>query len=113
MRPTAQASETDLKNAVWPALQFDAWKDSCATLHMWTQIVGKIRLACAPMVNHWWQVPLYVTSRGLTTSAMPHGARSFQIDFDFIDHRLVILVNDGMAETIALEPRSVAEFYRE
>ena len=97
----------------WPALPFDEWKDSCATLHLWTQIIGKIRLACAPMVNHWWQVPLYVTSRGLTTSAMPHGTRSFQIDFDFIDHRLVILVNDGMAETIALEPRSVAEFYRE
>src|SRR5882724_11053299 len=66
----------------WPSLPFDDWKDTCATLHLWTQIVGKIRLACAPMVNHWWQVPLYLTSRGLTTSAMPHGRRSFQIDFD-------------------------------
>src|SRR5712671_98822 len=97
----------------WPALPFDEWKDTCATLHLWTQIVGKIRLACAPMVNHWWQVPLYVTSRGLTTSAMPHGRRSFQIDFDFLDHRLVIQASDGTAEIIPLEPRSVAEFYRE
>jgi hypothetical protein len=97
----------------WPALPFDEWKDTCATLHLWTQVVGKVRLARAPMVNHWWQVPLYVTSRGLTTSAMPHGARSFQIDFDFIDHRLVIQVSDGAAETIPLEPISVAEFYRE
>jgi hypothetical protein len=97
----------------WPALPFDEWKDTCNTLHLWTQIVGKIRLACAPMVNHWWQVPLYVTSRGLTTSAMPHGRRSFQINFDFIDHRLVIQASDGSAEIIPLEPRSVAEFYRE
>jgi hypothetical protein len=97
----------------WPALPFDEWKDTCATLHLWTQIVGKIRLACAPLVNHYWQVPLYVTSRGLTTSAMPHGKRSFQIDFDFIDHRLVIQANDGTVDIIALEPRSVAEFYRE
>jgi len=97
----------------WPALPFEEWKDTCATLHLWTQIVGKVRLACAPMVNHYRQVPLYATSRGLTTSAMPHGRRSFQIDFDFIAHRLVIQVNDGTAEIITLEPRSVAEFYRE
>jgi hypothetical protein len=97
----------------WPALPFEEWKDTCATLHLWTQIVGKIRLACAPMTNHWWQVPLYVTSRGLTTSAMPYGRRSFQIDFDFIDHRLVIAVNDGSTEILTLEPRSVAAFYGE
>jgi hypothetical protein len=97
----------------WPALPFEEWKDTCATLHLWTQIVGKVRLARAPMINHWWQVPLYVTSRGLTTSAMPYGARSFQIDFDFIDHRLVIQTSDGAAEIIPLEPMSVAEFYRE
>ncbi|HMI96840.1 MAG TPA: DUF5996 family protein [Micropepsaceae bacterium] len=97
----------------WPALPFEEWKDTCATLHLWTQIVGKIRLACAPMINHWWQVPLYVTSRGLTTSAMPYGPRSFQIDFDFIDHRLVIAVNDGSKEVLTLGPRSVAEFYGE
>ena len=76
-------------------------------------MVGKIRLAHAPLVNHWWQVPLYVTSRGLTTSPIPYGARSFQIDFDFIDHRLVIQCNDGARETIALAPCSVAEFYAE
>jgi hypothetical protein len=97
----------------WPALPFEEWKDTCATLHLWTQIVGKVRLAHAPMVNHWWQVPLYVTSRGLTTSAMPHGRRSFQIDFDLLSHRLVIQASDGTAEIIPLEPRSVAEFYRE
>ena len=97
----------------WPALRFEDWKDTCDTLHLWTQIVGKIRLACAPMINHWWQVPLYVTSRGLTTSAMPYESRSFQIDFDFIDHRLAIQVSDGTAEVLDLEPRSVAEFYRE
>jgi hypothetical protein len=73
----------------WPELPFDGWKDMCATLHLWTQIVGKIRLANAPMVNHWWQVPLYVTCRGLTNSPIPHeSGSSFQIDFDFIDHRL-------------------------
>ena len=97
----------------WPALPFDEWKETCATLQLWTQIIGKIRLACAPLVNHYWQVPLYVTSRGLTTSAMPYERRSFQIDFDFLDHRLVIQVNDGTEEIIALAPRSVAEFYRE
>jgi hypothetical protein len=97
----------------WPALPFEEWKDTCDTLHLWTQVVGKIRLACAPMINHWWQVPLYVTSRGLTTSAMPYERRSFRIDFDFIDHRLVIQVSDGAAEVLDLEPRSVAEFYRE
>jgi hypothetical protein len=98
---------------IWPALDYDAWKDSCATLHLWTQIVGKIRLAHAPMLNHWWQVPLYVTSRGLTTSAMPYGARTFQIDFDFIDHRLGIAVSDGRGDSLPLIPRSVAEFYTE
>ncbi len=97
----------------WPALDYDSWKDSCATLHMWTQIVGKIRLAHAPLVNHWWQVPLYVTARGLTTSAMPRDARTFQIDFDFIDHRLLIAVSDGRRASIPLVPCSVADFYGE
>jgi hypothetical protein len=80
---------------------------------MWTQIVGKIRLAQAPMINHWWQVPLYVTSRGLTTSPIPYGHRIFQIDFDFIDHQLRITTGDGDTRSIALAPRSVADFYRE
>jgi hypothetical protein len=97
----------------WPALDYESWKDSCATLHLWTQIVGKIRLAQAPVVNHWWHVPLYLTSRGLTTSAMPHGARTFQIDFDFIDHRLRIDVSDGRRDSLPLVPRSVADFYGE
>ena len=74
----------------WPALDYPAWQDSCTTLHMWTQIVGKVRLALAPPVNHWWHVPLYLTARGLTTSPIPAGDRSFQVDFDFIDHRLRI-----------------------
>jgi hypothetical protein len=81
------------------------------TLHMWTQIVGKIRLVQEPMINHWWQVTLYVTSRGFTTSPMPHGERVFQIDFDFIDHQLRIDVDDGRQESFDLRPQSVAEFY--
>jgi hypothetical protein len=97
----------------WPELPLADWADSCATLHLWTQVVGKIRLAHAPLVNHWWQVPLYVTSRGLTTSIMPYGARGFQIDFDFIDHALVIRTSDGATETVALTPRSVADFHAE
>lgn len=95
---------------LWPALPFAAWRDTKATLHLWTQVVGKVRLALAPMVNHWWQVPLYVTARGLTTSPMPAGARSLQIDFDFIEHRLLIACSDGAVETMTLEPRSVADF---
>jgi Family of unknown function (DUF5996) len=98
---------------VWPSLPFADWRDTCATLQLWTQVVGKIRLAQVPLINHWWQVPLYVTARGLTTSPMPHGARSFQIDFDFIDHRLVIATSDGATAALALEPRSVADFHRE
>ena len=101
---------TDIQS--WPALPFEAWKDTCATLHLWTQIVGKIRLAKAPMMNHWWQVPLYVTCRGLTTSPIPHESGvGFQIDFDFIDHRLRIEVSDGRSDTLSLEPCAVADFY--
>ena len=97
----------------WPSLPFAEWRDTCATLQLWTQVIGKIRLAQAPLINHWWQVPLYVTSRGLTTSPIPHGARSFQIDFDFIDHRLRIEASDGRAEGFALRPLTVADFHRE
>jgi hypothetical protein len=99
--------------ADWPELPLAAWADTCATLHLWTQVVGKVRLAHAPMVNHWWQVPLYVGPRGLTTSAIPCGVRSFQIDFDFIEHRLRIDGSDGRRATMALEPRSVADFHAE
>ncbi|HET8655151.1 MAG TPA: DUF5996 family protein [Longimicrobiaceae bacterium] len=98
---------------IWPALPLDAWRDSYATLHMMTQVVGKVRLERAPMVNHWWQVPLYLTARGLSTSAIPHGARSFQIDFDFIDHELRIEVDDGGHRSIALRSRPLSEFYRD
>ena len=97
----------------WPELPLTAWQDTCTTLQLWTQVVGKIRLAHAPMINHWWQVPLYVTSRGLTTSPIPYGSRSFQIDFDFLDHRLLILTSDGAIETIKLASQSVADFHSE
>ncbi|MFY9573491.1 MAG: DUF5996 family protein, partial [Blastocatellia bacterium] len=97
----------------WPALPVNEWQDTYETLHMWSQIVGKIRLAQTPLVNHWWNTTLYVTARGLTTSVMPHGNRAFEIDFDFIDHRLVIQTSEGITKRLALEPRSVADFYRE
>ncbi len=88
----------------WPELQLAEWKDTLATLHMWTQIVGKIRLKFSPLENHWWNVPLYVTARGLTTSVIPYNDRLFQIDFDFIDHLLIIETTDGSKRTIALRP---------
>lgn len=102
-----------MENEVWPALPLAEWQETYATLHMWTQIVGKIRLAQTPIVNHWWNVPLYVTARGLSTSAMPYRNRSFEIDFDFIDHQLLIKCDDGATESLPLIPRSVADFYRE
>jgi hypothetical protein len=97
----------------WPSVPFAEWRDSCATLHLWTQVIGKIRLAQAPLINHWWQVPLYVTSRGLTTSPIPYGARTFQIDLDFIDHRLDIQTSWGARDGFALRPLAVADFYAE
>jgi Family of unknown function (DUF5996) len=96
----------------WPDLKYPDWKDTCATLHMWTQIVGKIRLVQTPWTNHSWHVTLYVTSRGLTTSPIPHGTEAFEIRFDFIDHNLRILKSDGGQAMIALKPRSVADFYK-
>ena len=97
----------------WPDLRYDDWKDTCATLQLWTQIVGKVRLKLAPMVNHWWQVALYVTASGLTTSAMPYQGRFVQIDFDFLAHRLLLRTSDGRSEQFALQPCSVADFYAE
>ncbi len=97
----------------WPALPLDQWKDTCATLHMWTQIVGKVRLALTPLQNHWWNVPLYVNSRGLTTSPIPYRNAPFELRFDFIDHQLVLQASDGSRKTLALVPRSVADFYHE
>jgi hypothetical protein len=95
----------------WPSLPLDAWQETYATLHMWLQVVGKIRLEQSPWVNHSWHVTLYVTARGLTTSPIPDGARVFQIDLDFVHHRLVVLSSDGREGGFALEPQSVATFY--
>ena len=97
----------------WPRLPLEEWHDTYATLHMWMQIVGKVRLALAPMLNHWWQVPLYVTTRGLTSSPIPYGSDSFEISFDFLDHQLRLQTSNGVIRTLALEPRSVADFYHE
>jgi hypothetical protein len=97
----------------WPALPYDAWKDTYATLHMWSQIVGKVALARVAPVNHCWGVALEVTARGLSTRTLPHGDRSFRVAFDFIDHELVIDASDGARRTLPLAPRTVADFYRE
>jgi hypothetical protein len=97
----------------WPALRVADWEATRDTLHMWTQIVGKIRMAKAPMVNHWWQVALYVSPRGLTTSAIPDGERTFDIEFDFCEHVLRIRLDDGRTRTVALELKSVARFHAE
>jgi hypothetical protein len=97
----------------WPELPLANWSESCETLHRWSQIVGKVRMALTPLVNHWWNVTLYVTSRGLTTSPIPCGARTFDVAFDFLRHRLEIACSDGQTETLALAPMSVADFYGE
>jgi len=97
----------------WPTLRLGDWQETYATLHMWTQIVGKIRLELTPLVNHWWNVPLYVSSRGLTTSIIPYGNRHFDMEFDFVQHKLVIHSSDPKTATVALAPRSVADFYHE
>jgi hypothetical protein len=97
----------------WPELPLAEWKDTYDTVHRWTQIVGKIRLALTPLQNHWWNSTLYVTPRGLTTSAMSYNGRLFQIDFDFIDRLLLIEATDGSVKTITLRSRSVSEFYQE
>ncbi|MGH8713489.1 MAG: DUF5996 family protein [Casimicrobiaceae bacterium] len=96
----------------WPSLPFPEWQQTCATLHLWTQIVGKIRLVQTPWLNHSWHVAYYVTARGLTTSPIRYGERVFQIDFDFVDHRLLIHTGEGQLRTVALQPRPVADFYR-
>lgn len=99
------------QNSAWPALPYEAWQDTCSTLHLWTQIIGKIRLARTPWINHGWHVALYVTARGLTTSPIPFGERTADITFDFIAHELRIEVSDGATGRIALRPQSVANFY--
>src|SRR5258708_39913711 len=95
----------------WPELPTAAWRDTYATLHLWTQIVGKIRLTKSPWLNHSWHVVLYITARGLTTSPIPDGVRSFQIDFDFIDHALWISTSDGAQRRLALSGQSGASFF--
>ncbi|MBV8832661.1 MAG: hypothetical protein JO108_25960 [Acidobacteriaceae bacterium] len=99
--------------SIWPSLPLASWSATAATLHMWTQIVGKIRLALSPPVNHWWQVPLYVSARGLSTSVIPYGDRSFEMEFDFLGHNLEIRESNRLTKYIPLFPRSVADFYRE
>jgi hypothetical protein len=99
--------------AVWPAVPVADWESTRDTVHLWTQVVGKVRMAHAPLLNHWWNVTLYVTSRGLATSLIPYGSRGFQIDFDFKDHRLEVTTTDGLERSIALVPMSVADFYAE
>jgi hypothetical protein len=112
--PTPQPTErAPARPAVapWPELPLSAWADTYATLHMYTQIVGKLRLSlCAP-TNEWWHVPLYVTARGLSTSPMPHGERTFEIELDFVDHALVLRTSEGAIRTLALVPRTVREFH--
>src|SRR6202158_5805022 len=98
-------------NPPWPELKYDAWQDTRATLQLWTQIVGKIRLMQTPWLNHSWHVPLYVNSKGLTTSPIAHGSRAFEIQFDFTLHVLDITVSDGSARRLTLRPQSVADFY--
>ena len=100
-------------NNYWPALPLASWQDTCETLHMYSQIVGKIRLALAPPINHWWQVPLYVNARGLTTSPIPYRGNAFELQFNFVEHRLELKTTDGRAQSLPLVPRSVAAFYRE
>ena len=107
----ARVKMTDAED--WPELPLEAWKDTYATLHMWTQIVGKVRLAQTPLVNHWWNATLYVTARGLTTSPMRCDACTFEIRFDFIDHQLLIETGDNRRKALQLRPQSVADFYRE
>jgi len=103
------ASDRDLL----PALPFDSWKDTLATLHMWTQVVGKVRLELCPLVNHFWNVTFYLTTRGMTTSAMPYPRGTVEVRFDFIDHKLLIETSEGRMVALALKPQSVAEFYKE
>jgi hypothetical protein len=104
-------SESSPDCAVWPDLPYPEWADTCTTLHLWTQVVGKVRLSKSDWVNHSWHVTLYLTARGLTTSPIPDGARQFQIDFDFIDHRLTVSVSDGAVRSLPLAPMAVADFY--
>lgn len=109
INPTHTASQED----IWPSLPWETWQDTCNTLHLWTQIIGKIRLELTPKINHCWEVPLYVTARGLTTSPIPYKSSIFQIDFDFLANEMQVIKNNGEIRSIKLRPMSVAEFYQE
>jgi Family of unknown function (DUF5996) len=110
----ASRSTRPVESEPWPrSMPLAEWRPTHDTLHMWMQMVGKTRLALAPRQNHWWHVPLYVTARGLTTSPIPFGARTFEIDFDFIDHRLIVKTSDGVIRDIVLHSQAVADFYRQ
>src|SRR5678815_1433669 len=98
--------------ATWPELPYEAWRDTAATLHLWLQIVGKIALVQRPWVNHSWHVALRITARGIGTGLIPHEAGSLQIDFDFVEHRLVLHVIDGRTVGLKLQPQTTANFYR-
>jgi len=102
-----------MQGTAWPELRLEAWKDTYATLHMWTQIVGKVRLALSPRINHWWEVALYVNAVGLTTSAIPYKQLVFEIQFNFLEHKLTIAICDGQQRVLQLRPQSVAAFYAE
>jgi hypothetical protein len=102
---------SDTAQVEWPELTLEDWDGTRDALHMWTQVVGKVRLGLEPMVNHWWQVPLYVSARGLTTSLMHHGSLGLEMEFDFLTHRLEIRTADGRFAHVALRPQSVADFY--
>jgi hypothetical protein len=104
-------TETSSPWEPWPSLPLEAWSETYATLHLWAQIVGKVRLVQSPHVNHSWNATLYVTARGLTTSPIPHDTRTFQIDFDFLSHQVILQASDGGTGDFALEPQSVATFY--
>src|ERR1700693_73615 len=104
-------SASSMNDTVWPELTLSSWEDTRDTFHMWTQVVGKIRLALEPMVNHWWQVTFYVSARGLTTSLMHAGATGLEIEYNLIEHVLALRTSDGRHRYVTLEPRSVASFY--
>lgn len=111
--PQPKPSLANNIQSAWPELPYADWKETYATLHLWCQIVGKIRLVQSPWLNHSWHVPLYVTTRGLTTTAIPYDMRSFEIEFDFIDQSLLIRSSDGNMASMALRPCTVADFYRD
>src|SRR5260370_21605849 len=105
--------KTNTPGDMWPPLPYDIWKDTKDTLHMWMQIVGKIKLALVPFINQWWEVAFYVTATGMTTGRIPYNNEIFQVDFDFISHNLFIRTSSNQLKTIPLQPRSVAAFYGE